>query len=391
MPPETTLNEPTLREPKRSPFVHRKTLIGVLLGLGGVFYLTAGAQPPEIEEPRPTTAKRVRVAAVEAVRESREMRFSGTTRATKRARVALTVGGRLVERPVEIGDRVAAGAVLARLDDRELENAVATAAGALAELEARRAQAERDAGRARKLRAAKAATQEEVEQSEATVDALDAALGSSRARLAEAKRRLGEAILEAPFDSRVNEVLVEPGENVVPGQAVVVLAGDGGVEVELEVPESVLRRLEPGTAVRVRLPFADGAELAGRIASLARTAGGPGSLFPVVVALAEHPDLLPGVTAEILFTVESADGLALPVEAVVNPGGQRPTVYRVVAGGDDGGDDGGGGTHVEKLPIEVGSLLGERLVVRGDLRDGDLVVVGGQLGLVDGDVVEVVP
>lgn len=359
-----------------------RNLLISLAAVAGAIYLAAGSEP--LASSAGAGVKRVRVAAVEAASEHRELRFSGTTRAVRRSRLSFSLGGRLVARPVEVGDRVAKGELLARLDDREAANAVATARGALAEIRARRAQAERDLARARRLAEAKAATEEELEKTRAGLDAVAAAEETARARLDEAERRLAETRLEAPYAGAVTEVFFEPGEYAGPGRPVVALSGDGDLELEVEVPESVVPHVEKGREVDVVVPLL-GRTVSGVIDSVGRTAAGPGRLFPVVATIPEASGVVVGATAELALVLESDDALAVPVEAVVNPGGRRPALFRVV--------EADGGTRVEKVYLEVGSLLGDRVTVRaeddGRLAPGDRVVVGGQRGLLDGEDVQV--
>ncbi len=396
-----------------------KSLLLAVLTLGTAVYLSADAERAPGEDSRDestTRLKRVRVSAVEAARDQRELRFSGTARAAQRARLAFSTSGRVIARPVEIGERVSRGQLLAQLTDRELKNALATARASLAELAARRAQSERDHARAEQLAAAKAATGEELERTAAAVDALTAAEEAAAARLEEAQRRLDETSLEAPFDGTVTDVYFEPGEYARAGAPVITLSGDGEVEVEVEVPESVVPHVAIGDEVDLVLPVfsrdpfgASGAgrhagrTLAGRVKSVGRTAAGPGRLFPVVAtfaaagapaagaptagAPAAGAPVPAGATVELVLRLTSDRALALPIEAVVNPGGRRPAVFRLAeADGDE--------RRVEKVAIEVGSLLSEpdgdvRVIVRGDLAAGDLVVTGGQRGLLDGETVEV--
>lgn len=354
-------------------------LIATCVILFGVIYLSAAAEPAPRSTVEETGLKRVEAAWVEPVESHREVRFAGVTRAAQRARVGFTIGGRVLSRPVEVGQRVNAGDVLARLDEREVRHAVSSASAALSELGARRSQIERDLERARRLYDAKAATHEEVEKTEAALEGLEAAEDAAAVRLAEAERLLDESTLTAPFAATVTDVLLEPGENVAPGQPVVVLSGDGRVEVEVEVPESVLFSIAPNDEVRVSLSLAD-REVPGRIRSVGRTAAGPGRLFPVVADLHDN-EAFPGMTAELVLRLASKPGLAVPIEAVVNPGGSRPAVFRLAGQGND--------WHVEKMPIEIGALLGEQVVVRGELGTEDRVVISGQLALVDGEQVEV--
>ncbi len=374
-----------------------KSLWLALLPLAAAIYLFADAVRPsrgaadgDSAMPAKVAVKRVRVAPVEAARESREVRFSGTTRAARRARLSFSVGGRIVSRPVKVGDQVHAGQLLAELDDLELENALASARATLSELAARRTQSERDHSRTQQLADAKAATSEELERTAAAVDGLRAAEAAAEARLREARRRLAETRLEASFSGTVTEVHFEPGEFARVGLPVVTIAGDGDVEIKVEVPESIVARITVGDETRIRLPVLGGTAVTGRIKSVGRTAAGPGRLFPVVASL-EGEDIVVGATAELVLVLKNDRAMTLPVEAVVNPGGRRPSVFRV-SGAAASADQ--RTARIEKRAVEVDALVDggdgqARVIVRGDLAIGDLVVTGGQRGLLDGEAVMV--
>ena len=327
--------------------------------------------------------KRVKVAKVEQASDPRELRFSGITRSAQRARLSFSLGARLASRGVEVGDVVKRGQVLARLDDLEVKNGLDSAKAALADMSARRAQLERDVERVEKLAAAKAATPEELEKTRAGLDSVRAGENAATARLREVERLLGETALRAPYAGTVTEVLAEPGEFVGPGKAILTLSGEGDTEVQVEVPEGLLAQLQPGAAVPVKLAMVGEKPVAGTIRSLGRSAAGPGQLFPVVVALDQAAGVPAGATAELFFRIGDSTALSVPVGAVVDPGGRRPAVFKI---------DNQNGSVVRKVQVELGSLLGERVTLRGGgLVAGDQVVVGGQRGLLDGDQVEVVP
>jgi multidrug efflux system membrane fusion protein len=315
------------------------------------------------------------VGLVESTEAGRELRFSGVIRAARRGSLAFTMGGRLASRPVAVGDRVPKGQELARLDDLELINGVGSAAARRAELAEGLAQARRDAARADRLLLAKAATREELERATSRVQSLEASLSSSEATLSEARRRLREVRLVAPFAGRVTEVLLQPGEHAVAGAAIVVLAGDGELEVEVEVPETLISKIDSGTEVAVGVP-ALGLRTEGKIQSLGLTALGPGRLFPLVASF-EAPGAVAGMSAELHIRLQNDAALTLAVEAVVDPGGRQPAVFKVV-------DD-----VVRRVPVQIGALLDGKVVVDGALSAGDSVVVGGQRGLLDGERVEV--
>ncbi len=356
-----------------------RTAVFTILALAAVAaaFLVAAAAAPGDAPPAQSAGKKVRVAAVESASDPTQLRFSGITRSAQRAKLSFSLGARLASRSVEVGDVVKKGQVLARLDDLEVKNGLATAKAALADAAARRGQVQRDVERVEKLASAKAATAEELEKTRAGLESLRAGEDAAASRLREVERLVGETALRAPYDGTVTEVLVEPGEFVGPGRAILTLSGEGDTEVQVEVPEGLLPGLAPGAAVPVRVAMLGGREVAGTIRSLGRSAAGPGQLFPVVVALDKAAAVPAGATAELSFRVGAASALSVPVGAVVDPGGRRPAVFKV------------DGSVVRKVPVKVGNLLGSRVTVEGDLAAGDRVVVGGQRGLLDGDAVEV--
>ncbi len=331
---------------------------------------------------------------------SQTMRFSGIVRAEKRAQLSFTVGGRLEGRVVNIGDRVRQGQEMAHLDIQPFRNAVLAARAQLRDAGARLAQMKRDNARVRRLLKSNAAGREEAEKVRAGRNSALAAADAARVQLAEARRLVEESRLLAPFAGTVSAVMMEPGEFVRPGMPVVVLSGEDRLEVEIEVPESARARLRAGAEVSVSLPLVGKGSFSGVIDSIGRATVGRGRLFPVIVAI--DPDtgpnpgtatdpaadsvignhasvpIVPGLTAEVTIDTGVVNTTAVPIAAVVDPGGQRPYVYRVAAG------------RAEQVLVDVDVLLNDAVSVRGELVPGDLIVVEGHSSLITGERVEVV-
>jgi RND family efflux transporter MFP subunit len=166
------------------------------------------------------------------------------------------------------------------------------------------------------------------------------------------------------------------------GQPVLELSGDGALEVETQLPESIAGSLAEGTGVEVRLPFSGGGEpavVSGRLVRVGLAAATAGGLFPVRVEIEATAGLLPGMAAEVRFPVSPGEQFTVPLAAVLDPGASRPHVFKLAGG------------SVARTPVEVVALIGDRVGVRGELAAGDRVVTTGHTSLVDGDPVEVVP
>lgn len=379
-------------------------VIGAVLLVGAVALSRSADDTAVAPAETADRAPGVRVATVAAATEAAadRARFSGTVRSARRARLSFEVGGRLAERAVDIGDRVRSGQVLARLDAVELTNASAAAEAAAAEVRARLDQQIRERDRVEELFAANAATREEREQAGASVATLTAARDRADAQLAETRRRRSRAVLTAPYDGVVTDVPAEPGEYLPVGRTVLEISGDGRLEVEVGVPESMLAAVESlgeGARVEVALPFAgsspDGRTVFGRLRSVGRSTAGPGRLYPVVVDLgiADGARVASGMAAEVLLpsfgAADSASGqdgslLTLPLDAVINPGGREPAVF-VVREAD-------GPPTVERLAVEIRGWRDRHvLATAAGLAAGDRVVVAGQSALTPGGAVAVAP
>lgn len=360
-------------------------VIALSLFIGaGLLSIAGGCSPAEPEQKQSQTQslKRVRTAEAQRLAGIQELRFSGLTRAVKRARLTFQVSGRLASRPVDIGQQVGRGQLIARLDNPQLQPSARAAAARVDELKARLAQAQRDVERVEKLYAEKAATKEELEQTRAQRDALKASLDTAQAQSREAGQLYGETTLQAPFAGVVEQVFLEPGEFVPSGQPVVEISGAGELEAEFGIPENLIDELAVGDAVSLRFPFLDDAEVRGTVDRFAGASSRVGRLFPVVVRLDEAAlvgrELRPGLTVELIMPVAGQAALTVPIDAVADPAGGAPRVYVVDAG------------RAERRDVQVGELVNERVVVSGDLTEGDKVVVVGLSGLTDGQQVDVI-
>lgn len=350
-------------------------LLGLIILFGLVGCEPSPAAPEENQADRHPA---VRVTAVQETATPAFTRYPGVLRARNRARPAFLTAGTLAERPARVGDTVAAGTPLARLDNPSLEPAMDGARARVAELDERIAQLERDVERARALRERDLNSPETVDRLESELAATRQTRVQAQAQLAEARARLEEATLRAPFDGRVTEVLAEPGDFVAAGQPVIRLAGTGGLEVPIRLAPRDAAVLEAGTAVTLSRVL-DGGRFDGRVARV-----GSGGDRPVSVVVETDAEALKaGESVHVLIPQPERGRLQLPLSAVVDPGGDAPHVFRV-SGSDDE-------TRVHRVSITAGRLDGEMIEITTGLSAGDRVVSGGQGRLSDGQAVRVLP
>ncbi|MCA9610341.1 MAG: efflux RND transporter periplasmic adaptor subunit [Myxococcales bacterium] len=351
-----------------------------LVGAGiAVALVVTGREARATDEPRATPPSGVTARRVEVERRRAPHVFMGVVRPTDRAMVAFVEGGRLVGRAVDVGDRVEAGQVLAQLDPRPYANAVRAATAQGREVAASRAQVARDHARAERLAQEGVTTESRLEQSQSGLDRVEAMEAAAAAQRDESRRRQREATLRAPFAGVVTDVFVEAGELVGAGRPVLRLAGAGGREVRLEVPVELAAHLAPGAPVALRAVGVEADDplssmaIEGRVRAVAGDAASAGGLYPVLVDV--PASVRAGLGVEATLEGPEREALHVPLSSVLDPSGRRPFVWTVVDG------------HAVRAWLHLGRLSGADVEVTDGLAAGDLVVVRGHTGLLEGDAV----
>ncbi|TVR89734.1 MAG: efflux RND transporter periplasmic adaptor subunit [Spirochaetaceae bacterium] len=318
----------------------------------------------------------VRVAEVLVAENAGVFHFPSRIRSTEQTAIAFTVDGRIAERAVRNGETVAAGQLLARLDDERYQLSLQNAAALVAQAEVERAQLVRDMERARQL--GTAVTVEENEQRATAVAAAEARLRAARAGARAAERALEDTRLTSPFDAVVTVVHADVGSVVSPGSPVVSLSSrTRWVEAEARLPFMFVRDLKVGAQVSVIAP--DGIEVDGRLAAVAAHSDSRTGLFPVTVVIENPPPgLVSGVSVEIaLVGAVPPSTVLVPTAAVSVANGGDPIVVVVRNG------------VVRRVPVRAVGATQDGVLVAGAVAAGELVVTGGRFGLEDGDQVEV--
>jgi RND family efflux transporter MFP subunit len=147
------------------------------------------------------------------------------------ARLSAEVAATVLALPVDVGQTVARGAVVVRLDPRDAELALERAEAALAQAAARHAQARAQSERAVALRARNFYSQEALTLKETELAAAAADLRAATAQRATARRALDKHTLRAPFDAVVRTRHAQLGELAAPGAPLLTLVSAREVEL----------------------------------------------------------------------------------------------------------------------------------------------------------------
>lgn len=334
----------------------------------------AKVEPP-VEAVRPVMLARVAMGSAAA-----SSVFAGEVKARHESDLGFRIGGKLVARPVDVGARVAKGAVLARLDaaDVALQAQAAQAAVAAATTEYDYAKAEHD--RYANLQQLKFVSASALDQKRNVMNANRAKLEQARAQLAVANNQAAYATLVADRDGVVTAVGAEAGQVVTAGQMVVRLAREDEREVAIAVPENRLDELKAAQGLAVVLWAHPDRAYAAKVREIAPAVDAATRTFAVRVTL-EAPDaaVRQGMTANVVLRSEAGASSALvPSAAITHAADGKPAVfvYDPTSG------------RVDLRGVTLGAFREDGTLVDGGLSDGEWVVAAGAHKLRAGQVVK---
>jgi RND family efflux transporter MFP subunit len=310
------------------------------------------------------TAQPVRVTQVAFVSEDVSDSYTGTIRPQHEVPLAFRMPGKVIARLVDVGGRVTAGQIVARLDDTdaklELAAAKAELAAALTDLD--RAKAEKV--RSQDLFAAGHVAQAALDR--ATSASAEAASRADRAEQMRdlAANRLSYMDLVAESDGIVTATLAEVGQVVAAGQPVLSVAREDALDVVFALPEQS-RDLLVTAEASAELWGAPDRTYALTLRDISPDVDPVGRTYRVRMTLtAPDADAALGRTVTVRLTTPGAPpSVALPVAAVLNDG-TGAAVWRLPVGAD----------LVEHVPVDLVTVEGQVALVRGGLVEGDIVV-----------------
>ncbi|PJI39832.1 MAG: efflux transporter periplasmic adaptor subunit [Rhizobium sp.] len=342
--------------------MYKKALLPLLL-----VATLAGCSAETAETPK-EPVRPVKVVEIAPAATTRELSYSGAVRARSEAPAGFRVGGKIVDRQVDIGDRVVAGDVLARIDATDYELSFASARASLLAAERQLETADFALKRADQLFKQQVAAKAQLEQAQLTHNQAVAARDSARATLSQAENQVGYAVLKADRDGIVTAVHADAGQVVAAGTPVVTVAVDGEKEVSIAVPEGDVFAFSPGKAVEVGFWSNDNLALNGTVREVAGSADAASRTFAVRVSLPADRRVLLGMTASVKTVADSDQPLfSLPLSALARGPSDRAIVWTVDPAAQT----------VHERPVTVVDFSEAGVRVSDGLKAGDLVVVAG--------------
>ena len=326
---------------------------------------------------------------------------NGYVVARTKAAVSAKIPGRLAVLNVSEGSRVQKGEIIARLDNADYAAAVgqaeaelASAKATLIEMQSDRDQLQREFARVRDIHAQNPnlVSQQEVENAEskakqgaARVDAQQSRVDAAAAGLRVAQANLENTYIRAPFTGTVLRKEAEVGEVVAPSVgggltrgAVVTMADLATLEVEVDVNEAYIARVQNGQRARITLDAYPDTAFRGAVRQIIPTADRQRATVQVKVAILDSdPRILTEMGAKVEF-LEAAPPRAaattaqpvarprilVPAEAVRSENG-RDVVWIIRDG------------RLQRRDVDAGPVSGNFREIRSGLSGGEQLLVGG--------------
>lgn len=296
--------------------------------------------------------------------------YAAEVRARVESRLGFRVGGKLVQRPAEPGQRVAAGQLLAVMDAQDFQLAAQAAQAQVSAAQSQRDLAAAEFKRFEALKAQNFISGAELERREASLKTADAALSQAKAQAQAQGNQAGYARLTASHAGVITAVEAEVGQVVSAGQPVLRLAHDGPRDAVFAVSESAIMAIRIGQSMQATV-LSTGQRVEGTVREMAASADPVTRTYAVKLALAP------------------STGGALPLGATLNvrapgvPGGVASAIKLPTSALRQEGQ----GTAVWVLDeasmtvnsqaVQLGPVDGNEVVVTSGLQPGQKVVSAG--------------
>ena len=322
--------------------------------------------------PAPEPIRAVKVITVGAAPVLSQYEFSGEVKAKVESRLGFRVGGKIIKRQAELGQRVKAGQVLAQIDPQDYKLAADAARAQVAAAQTNSDLAGADFKRYQELKNQNFISSAELERRETTFKAAEAQLQQAKSQMSVQVNQATYASLVADVSGIVTAVEAEPGQVVTAGAPVVRIAADGPRDVVFFVPEDKLASLVPGAPVKIRV-WSQNRQTTGKIREIAASSDPQTRTYAVKAALDASEALALGSTAYVVpdlnapaMTNSSTQVIKLPTTALRQEGNFTAVWVLDQAS-----------MTVNSQVIQLATADGNEVVVAGGLKPGMLVVSAG--------------
>lgn len=315
--------------------------------------------------PRPVKVFRVDTTSVGSVTP-----YAGEVRARFETTLSFRVTGKILARPVEIGDRVRKGQLLARLDNSDFQLAVQTLKAQLKSAVADRDFTKDDLTRYRELLDQKVISNPDFDRHQTAYTNAQERVAALEAQLKQTINQLDYTELSADRAGVVTALEVEKGQVVAAGQPVVKLAQLDEKEIYFDIPEQRIAEVKIHQQVAVSLLSDDAHRFNAKIREISASADPASRTYRAKATLLDGQEQAHlGMTATVWVASENTEDVVVPLSAVFTSQDQ-PKQEKVWLVDETT-------STVKAVPVQLGAALPGDLISIQGLRAGQLIVSAG--------------
>lgn len=293
-----------------------KKLIAILLSILLMASLLSGCGKDN-EEQKPQLVKTQQVGEHDI---NVEGTYTGTVRGRYETNMSFQVGGRILNRNVQVGDHVNSGDVLMSIDPRDVVQQSNQGDAQVAAAKAQLDLAQSNLSRYQQLYAQEAIPAMVLDQYQTAYDSALAQYNQAVAGAATGHNALGYTALVASASGVISSVTAEEGQVVGAGQTVLTLVQTNELEVEINIPENHLGDVELGRTVQVSFWALKGVNVNGTVREISPMADSVSRTYKVRISIPNPPKGMQlGMTASVKCQERdrnNRDGLVLPLSAI---------------------------------------------------------------------------
>jgi RND family efflux transporter MFP subunit len=338
----------------------------------GIALLTAATARAVDADPMPVPTFRAQYSDTDEV----QRRFPALIEARRSSALGFDSGGRIAAIHVDTGDRVEAGALLARLDTRALEAELAAARAQAMAAQARAKIATTTLQRETQLVEQGHVSAQRLEELSAAAQAEDAVTAAAKAQAAALAVRIELARIEAPFTGVISARSADEGTIVAAGTPVLQIVEDGSLELRASLPWRDAQKLREGATYTAEVA---GQRLPVRFRAATDVVDARRRSVSVVFDLAPGSGVRSGETAQLFLPTDiEVRGFWAPVTALTE--GRRGVwnIYALVPG------EQADVLVLEPRPVSVEYLEEDRVFLSGAVAEGTVLLAAGVHRVVPG-------
>jgi len=303
----------------------------------------------------------------------RDRNFPGVSKSSRESRLSFKVAGTITSVPVQIGQRLNAGDLIAQLDAASYSLQRQQAQATLVEAQANERNAIANYERTKGLYANENASLNDLDQARAQAESVRAQVASASKALEIARLNESYTRLVADDDCSITSIDTEVNENVSAGQQVIAVSCGDAFEVNLDLSESVIGSVNEETPVFITFGSIADMVFTGRVSEIAVASTGNQAVFPVVIKIVEkHAALRSGLAADVTFqfdTSAQSKGIVVPVAAIMR---SPEDTYVFIAEFDTDNE-----ALVTRRTVSLGELSQSGIEILDGLTAGDRVITAG--------------